>query len=121
MEENIDMSKLHPMFLRQAECLAKRDLDALLELYHPEAEFIRFNGIARGRGEIRPILEKYLAAELEFVKLNEYVHTGDTILLRSTMKVKGRPETSCGTYVLRDGKIWRQTGAIEGGMREWGF
>lgn len=118
---NIDMSKLHPIFLKQAECLGRRDLDALMELYHPDAEFLRFDGIARGHAQIRPMLEKYLELNLEFVALNEYVEASDTILLRSTMKVKGEPESSCGTYVLRDGKIWRQTGAIEGGARNWGF
>lgn len=118
---NIDMSKLHPIFLSQAECLARRDLDALLNLYHLDAEVLRFDGISRGREEIRTMLAKYLELDLEFVALNEYIETSDTILLRSTMKVKGEPESSCGTYVLRDGKIWRQTGAIEGGARNWGF
>jgi len=117
----IDMSKLHPIFLSQAELLARRDVDGLVNLYHAEAEVLRFDGIKRGRSEIRTMLERYLELDLEFVKLNEYVATADTILLRGTMKVNGEIEISCGTYVLRDGKIWRQTGAIEGGARGWGF
>ena len=117
----LDMSKLNPIFLRQADCLARRDLDGLIDLYHPEAEFLRFQGVSRGHGELRPMLKKYLELDLEFVELNEYVESGDTILLRSTMRVKGEQETSCATYVLRDGKIWRQTGAHEGGLRDWGF
>jgi hypothetical protein len=117
----IDMSKLHPIFLSQGEYLARRDLDGLMSLYHPEAEVLRYDGVKRGRDEIRAMLERYLQLDLEFVKLNEYVATADTILLRGTMKVKGEIEISCGTYVLKDGKIWRQTGAVEGGARGWGF
>jgi hypothetical protein len=112
---NIDMSKLHPIFLSQAECLARRDLDGLMELYHADAEVVRFDGISRGRDEIKSMLKKYMDLQLEFVELNEYVATAETILLRGTMRVEGEKEISCGTYVLRDGKIWRQTGAIEGG------
>jgi hypothetical protein len=117
----IDMSKLHPIFLSQGELLARRDLDGLMNLYHPEAEVLRYDGVTRGRDEIRAMLERYMQLDLEFVKLNEYNATADTILLRGTMKVKGEIEISCGTYVLKDGKIWRQTGAIEGGARGWGF
>jgi len=117
----MDMSKLHPIFLSQAECLARRDLDGLVNLYHPDAEVLRYDGIRRGRDEIRTMLEQYMNLDLAFVTLNEYIATADTILVRGTMKVKGEPEVSCGTYVLRDGKIWRQTGAVEGGARGWGF
>lgn len=115
------MSKIHPIFIQQGELLAKRDLDGLMDLYHPDAVFVRFQRVASGKKEIREVLEKYIALQLEFVALEEYVDTGETIMMRSTMKVEGETETSCATLVLRDGKIWRQAAAREGGARDWGF
>jgi hypothetical protein len=109
----------HPVFLKQVEALGRQDLDALMDLYHPEAEWIRFQGVIRGRAAIRELISRYWELNLEFVEMNEYVHTDDVIMTRSTMAVQGEPLVTFGIYVLKDGLFWRITGADEGGARDW--
>ena len=114
-----DTVEIHPIFAKQAGFLAVRDLDGLMECYHPEAMVVRFQGILTGRDEIRTMIQEYLDMDMQYVEMLEYVHTDDTILMRGVMKVKGVEEIGFGTYVLRDGLIWRQTSGSEGGMRDW--
>lgn len=111
--------QFHEIFARQAQCLANRDIDGLMALYHPEAEWIRFQGVLVGREKIRETIEQYMKLDLEFVEMNEYIHGDDVVMVRSTMKVQGHTEVAFGIYVIRDGLIWRQTGAVEGGMRTY--
>ncbi|MGC4806671.1 nuclear transport factor 2 family protein [Micromonospora sp. DT233] len=113
------MAQMHPIFLKQAEHLAKNDLDGLMQCYHPEAEVVRFQGILHGRDEIRGMLEDYMKMNMQYLEMLEYIHTDDTILLRGVMSVKGVEEIGFGAYVLKDGLIWRQVSGSEGGMRNW--
>ncbi|SDD62192.1 nuclear transport factor 2 family protein [Actinokineospora iranica] len=108
-------AQIHPIFAQMAECTARNDLDGLMDLYHPEAEWSRFQGILKGRDEIRAVNEKYWALGVEFVSMDEYIDSGDTIMTRSTMRIDGREEVAFGAYVLKDGKLWRIFGAVEGG------
>lgn len=121
MEQNTEQPamELHPIFMKQGEYLAQGDLDGLMSLYHDDAVWIRFQGVVVGKENIREKIAKYWEQNLEFVEMNEYIHNDDTIMVRSTMKVNGEVEVAFGIYVIRDGKIWRQTGAVEGGMRDF--
>ncbi|MFJ8439932.1 nuclear transport factor 2 family protein [Kitasatospora griseola] len=110
---------LHPVFAEMVRCTAERDLDGLVDLYHPEAQWIRFTGTVTGRTEIRALLAKYWELDLKYVDMNEYIQTDDTTMMRGTMIVRGETVVTFGVYVLRDGKIWRQCGADEGGARDW--
>ncbi|MEU3260636.1 nuclear transport factor 2 family protein [Streptomyces albidoflavus] len=110
---------LHPLFAEMVRCTAERDLDGLLKLYHPEAEWVRFTGTVRGHDEIRELLSRYWELDLQHVEMNEFIQTDDTVMMRGTMKVRGETVVTFGVYVLRDGLIWRQCGADEGGTRDW--
>lgn len=113
------MPDLHPVFSKMVACLATNDTDALMELYHPEVEWTRFQKVVRGREEVRKLLDEYNEIGLAFVEVNEYVHTDDTIMTRSTMTVKGETIIAFGAYVIRDDMVWRVFGADEGGARDW--
>lgn len=110
---------VHPIFARHEECLRTQDIDALMETYHTDAVVVRFQGILNGIDEIRATFSKYLGLSAETVELLEYAQSEDTIMVRAIMKVRGETEIGFGTYVLRDGKIWRHSAGIEGGMRDW--
>lgn len=109
----------HPLFAEMVRCTAERDLDGLVELYHPEAEWVRFTGVVRGRDEIRELLARYWEIDLQHVEMNEFIQSDDTVMMRGTMIVRGERVVTFGVYVLRDGLIWRQCGADEGGTRDW--
>ncbi len=113
------MPELHPVFAKMVNCLMTNDSDALMELYHPEAEWTRFQKVVRGRAEIRELIDDYSKLGLTFVEVNEYVHTDDTIMTRSTMAVDGEQIVAFGAYVIKDEMIWRVFGADEGGARNW--
>jgi hypothetical protein len=107
--QTYDMTKLNPAFVRQLDALAAGDIDEIMANYEPDAELLRFDGIARGTGELRAALGGYLGLKPEVVELTQYVETDDTIFYRATMKLGGAPEKAFGTLVLRNGRIWRQT------------
>jgi hypothetical protein len=111
--------EMHPIFLKQAGYLAANDLDGLMECYHPEAVVVRFQGVLTTREEIREMLQEYLEMNMQYIEMLEYVHTDDTIMMRGVMKVKGVEEVGFGSYVLKDGMIWRMMSGSEGGVRDW--
>jgi hypothetical protein len=115
----MQMPDLHPVFAKQIECLMTGDMDALMETYHPEIESLRFQGVIKGREAARDLLKQYEGLEMEFVKVDEYVHSDDMIMTRTTMRVKGEEIVAFGAYVIKDGMIWRQFGCDEGGVRDW--
>ena len=110
---------MHPVFQEQIRYTAARDLDGMMTLYHPDAEWIRFTGVLKGHDQIREALARYWQIDLEYVAMNEYVQTDDTVMMRGTLRVNGEEVVTFGVYVLRDGLIWRQCGADEGGTRNW--
>jgi hypothetical protein len=111
--------QLHPVFAKQIECLMRNDFDALLETYHPEVVSLRFQGPVFGRDGARELLRQYEGLDMEFVNVEEYVHSDDMVMTRTTLRVKGEEIVAFGAYVIRDGMIWRQFGCDEGGVRDW--
>ncbi|WP_328902115.1 MULTISPECIES: nuclear transport factor 2 family protein [unclassified Streptomyces] len=103
--------ELHPVFVKQLDALARHDLDALMEVYHPDAEWVRFQGVAKGHEAIRALIARDWERGLDFVGMHEYIHTDDTIMARCVMAVGGEKVVASGSFVLRDGMIWRVTGA----------
>ena len=116
---DLDLSRVHPLFARQIECLQNADIAGLVETYHPEAVVVRFQGVLNGIDEIRETFGRYMDIAARYEELLEYTHTEDTIFVRAHMSVRGERELGFGAYVLRDGLIWRQVAGIEGGMRNW--
>jgi hypothetical protein len=115
----VDISELHPIFRKQIECLQKNDKEGVLALYHPEAETLSFYGPNYGRDAIRKVLDGYDVLDVEFVEVNEYVHSDDMIMTRTTLRVKGQDVVAFGGYVIKDDMIWRSFGCDEGGTRDW--
>jgi ketosteroid isomerase-like protein len=105
----INLETMHPVMVRQLDCLARRDITGLLENYTPDAALVRLDGQAQGLPEVKEAFTAYLALEPEVVELTGYAQTDDVIFYHARMKLGGQPEDSVGTLVLRDGKIWRQT------------
>ncbi|MEU3825502.1 hypothetical protein GT045_17845 [Streptomyces sp. SID486] len=114
-----DLSALHPVFRRQIECMMADDKQGLMEIYHPEVKSLRFQGVLEGKEAISDLMEKYEDLQPEFLGVLEYVHSDDQIMTRSAMRIKGEEIVAVGSYVIRDGKIWRQFGCDEGGVRDW--
>lgn len=113
------MPELHPVFMKQIECLATGDYGALLETFHPEIVSLRFQGPLYGRKAAGDLLRQYEGLDMEFVGIEEYAHCEDMILTRTKLRVQGEEIVAFGAYVIRDGMIWRQFGADEGGVRDW--
>jgi hypothetical protein len=113
------MPAMHPVFMKQLQALATGDLEALMDTFHPDIVSLGFRGPLYGREEALAQLHKYEGLDMQFVGIEEYVHTDDLILTRTKMKVKGEELVAFGAYVIRDGKIWRQFGCDEGGARDW--
>jgi hypothetical protein len=113
------MPELHPVFAKQIQALMTGDMDALMEIYHPEVVSMQIRGPIYGREGIRELLAKYATLNMEFVAVNEYVHNEDMIFTRTTMRVKGEEIVAVGAYVIKDDMIWRQFGCDEGGFRDW--
>jgi uncharacterized protein (TIGR02246 family) len=79
------------------------DVDAMLEHYHPDAQAIRLpDAVARGKDEIRAFFEGYLSIKA----------ADNTVVYHSTVKLGDAVRGIVGTWVLRDGLIWRQTAAL---------
>ncbi len=117
--EKLDLSGCHPIFVRQIDCLQNKDIDGLIETYHPDAVVVRFQGVLTGIEEIGETFGRYMDIQARYEQLLEYTHTDDTIFMRALMSVRGERELGFGAYVLKDGLIWRQVAGIEGGMRDW--
>ncbi|MEV6116057.1 nuclear transport factor 2 family protein [Streptomyces sp. NPDC052109] len=114
-----DLSALHPVFRRQIECMMANDKEGLMQTYHPEVKSLRFQGVLEGKEAISDLMEKYEDLDPEFLGVLEYVHSDDQIMTRSAMRIKGEEIVAVGSYVVKDGKIWRQFGCDEGGVRDW--
>lgn len=114
-----DLSQLHPVFRRQIEAMMADDKQALMSIYHPEVQSLRFQGVLVGREAISDLLVKYEELKPEFIGVLEYVHSDDMIMTRTAMRVKGEEIVAVGSYVIKDDKIWRQFGCDEGGVRDW--
>ncbi|GGS93381.1 hypothetical protein GCM10010156_59540 [Planobispora rosea] len=112
---SLNFSRLHPALDRQLAALAARDLDGLLANYSPDAVVVRFDRTADGEAEIREMFADYMALEPELVELVHYAETDDVIFYRAVMSLAGTAYCTLGTLVLREGRIWRQTAAVETG------
>ncbi|MEV6680029.1 ATP-binding protein [Streptomyces erythrochromogenes] len=109
-----DISKLHPVFVRQMEALAALDIEAVMKNYTDDAVLLRFEGVSVGIEAVRETFTGYLTVKPTLVELQEYIETEDTIFYRAIMNLNGEPEHAFGTLVVRDGRIWRQTAGFGG-------
>jgi hypothetical protein len=100
------------LFDRAMAAIDAGDAEALLALYAPDAVQVGYDAVARGRDELRPRVQEWLAAR---PAVSEVAYADDG---RDTIVFEASDGTThgYGTLVLRDGLIWRETvGTIPSG------
>jgi ketosteroid isomerase-like protein len=101
------------MFEKDLAEMRAGDVDGMLANYHPDAQILRLpDVVSKGRDEIRKFLEGYLAMKPKIVEVIAIEEADDTVLYHSKIDLGGRTLGIVGTWVLRDGLIWRQTAVI---------
>jgi len=104
---------LPPLFEKDLAQMRAGDVGGMLTHYHPDAQVIRLpDSVARGKEEIRAFLEGYLALNPKIIEVMTIMQEDNTVLYHSTVSLGGNVFGLVGTWVLRDGLIWRQTAAI---------
>ncbi len=102
-------ASLRALLDRQVEYLKRGDVDALVDQYHEDAVVVRFDRVFTGREAVRTLFAEYLAMEPRVVELVGFAAAVDTLSYQARMVVGGRQVLAYGTWVVRDGAIWRQT------------
>ena len=108
-EADEETREARALFARQLAALGAGDLDALMDNYAEDAVLVRADRTARGREEVRALMAAYLGSKPEMTAPPEVTVTADVVLYRARMRLGGAEMATVGTFVLRDGLIWRQT------------
>lgn len=103
-------TKLPSLFEDDLRELIAGNLDAMAEHYHPDAQIMRLpdSAVAKGKKEIKAFFADYLSLDPE-VEVLTCKQEDNCILYHSTVTINGESSDLVGTWVLRDGLIWRQT------------
>lgn len=89
------------------------DIYGMLGNYHPDAQVMWLSDtVATGGREIRSFLEGYVALKPKIAAVVAAKEKNDCILYHSAINLGGTVRGLVGTWVLRDGLIWRQTSVI---------
>jgi hypothetical protein len=109
----VTQTQMPPMFEKDLAQMRSGDVDGMLVNYHAEAQIMRLpDTVATGKAEIRAFLEGYLAMKPRILEVIAVEQADNTVLYHSTIELGGNKLGIVGTWVLRDGLIWRQTAAI---------
>ncbi|MFI0421856.1 nuclear transport factor 2 family protein [Spongiactinospora sp. 9N601] len=92
--------------------LKAHDLDAMIRNYHDDAVVMRPGAIARGKAEIREFFAEYLKLEPRIVEVMVAEGTDDLILYYAKIGIGDEVHKDVGTWVLKNGLIWRQTAVL---------
>jgi hypothetical protein len=95
----------------QLRLMSSGDIDALLDQhYHPDAVMVTFDGIRRGREELKKYYVDTLKimGKITYLKTEFFNETEDVIIFKAVITSEGRGTVHAdnGLY-LRDGKIYR--------------
>jgi ketosteroid isomerase-like protein len=89
------------------------DVDGMLSHYHPDAQIMRLpDTVATGPAEVRAFLEGYVSMKPKILEVMAIDQADNTVLYHSKIDIGGNVTGIVGTWVLRDGLIWRQTAVI---------
>ena len=80
-------SELHALF---GQYFAKKDLDGLGTLFHPDAVFVldKKGNQAKGREEIKQVLKGYMNGDVDMLTKNVSIHINDNIaMVRSDWEI----------------------------------
>ena len=104
---------LRAMFEKDLAQMRAGDIDGMLVNYHPDAQIMRLpDVVARGKAEVRKFLVDYVALKPEIVEIISIDESEDTVLYHSKLNIGGNIVGIVGTWVLRDGLVWRQTAVL---------
>jgi ketosteroid isomerase-like protein len=97
---------------QQVKLLSAGDTAGLAARYAPDAVFVRFDRVARGRDEVKDLFDSYVAENPNITAMDALQITEDTVFYQAAEEVDGKLTTAVGTLVFRDGLVWRQTVAF---------
>ncbi|RBQ15277.1 hypothetical protein DP939_36140 [Spongiactinospora rosea] len=92
--------------------LKAHDLDAMMRNYHDDAVVMRPGAIARGKAEIREFFAEYLKLDPRIDEVMVTEGTDDLILYYAKIGIGDQVHKDVGTWVLKNGLIWRQTAVL---------
>ena len=97
-------------FLEQLGFLGTGDIDRILdEHYHPDAVMVTFDGVRRGREQLKEYYVNTLRAmgQVKGMSVQYFIETEDVIMFKATVEdERGTIHADNGFY-MRDGKIYR--------------
>jgi ketosteroid isomerase-like protein len=108
----MSVSKLPALLDKQIGQLKAGDLDAMMKNYHEDAVVMRPGAIARGKEEIREFFAEYLKMDPRIEDIMTADSSEDIILYYATIGIGDEHHKDVGTWVLKDGLIWRQTAVL---------
>jgi hypothetical protein len=97
---------------QQVKLLTAGDTAGLAARYAPDAVFVRFDRVARGREEVKDLFDSYVAENPNITAMDALQITEDMVLYQAAEELDGKLTTAVGTLVFRDGLVWRQTVAF---------
>lgn len=91
----------------QVALLEAGDAAGLARRYHPDAQILHRDGVVSGAGAIEELFTEVCAGRPRVVSATTVARTDDTLLYDVVEDVGGEVLRIVGTFVLRDGLIWR--------------
>jgi hypothetical protein len=102
------MTTPRELFDRHRRLVEAGDLEALLGLYHEDAELLRFDRTVRGRAALRDHFTAYLAARPRVRDVLQLADTEDLVSYQVVVEQGGEEVRAYGAFVLRGERIARQ-------------
>ena len=99
------------LFDRQIALLEARDLDGLLAQYHEDAVLLRFDRVVTGKAELKEFFAGYVALAPRVERIERFAESDDLLAYEAIVSTETGEMHTYGVFLLRDGKIWRQTAA----------
>jgi ketosteroid isomerase-like protein len=104
--------KLPALLDKQIGQLKAGDLDAMINNYHEDAVVMRPGAVARGKAEIKDFFAEYLTLNPRIEEIMIAESTEDIILYYAIIGIGDEHHKDVGTWVLKDGLIYRQTAVL---------
>ena len=93
----------------QVQLLEAGDTAGLAQRYAEDALFVKFDGTASGRDEIKQLFDDYLAENPTIKAIDNVQISGDVLVYQAQEYLDGKLVTAVGTLVFVDGLVWRQS------------
>jgi hypothetical protein len=98
-------------YKEQLRLMSSGDIDALLDQhYHPDAVMVTFDGIRRGREELKKYYVDTLnvMGKISFLRTEYFAETEDVIIFKAVITSEGRGTVHADNgFYIKDGKIYR--------------